>query len=86
MIQTISAMCGAGLLGMTVAYLVFGKMGGDYISLSTIFSTGDNMLENAAQSLAGIDAIRNKILAGGVAGVLSGLIIPALSTHLQRKI
>lgn len=86
LMQIIGAMVGAGLLGMIVAYLIYGKIAGDYLSLSTIFSTSDNMLESAAQSLAGIDDIRNKILAGGVAGVLTGLIIPVLSAHLQKKI
>lgn len=84
LIQTISAMAGAGLMGMFAAYLIYGKIGGDYISIETLFSPGNNILESAAQSLSEIEAMRNKILAGGVAGVLIGLFAPALHAHYKN--
>lgn len=73
------AMAGFGLLGVVVAYLIFGKVDGDYISLGIIFSASSNFAENPAQSLLGIDDIRIKVLAGGVAGVLTGLFAPLMS-------
>jgi len=61
-------------LGLGAGYAVFGKLAGNYVSIDTLLSFGGNAFENAISSIAGIDAIRNKILlcgaAGGVVGVL----------------
>ena len=75
LIQVLSAAVGTGVLGLIVGYLIYGKIAGDYVSLSTIFSPSGNILESAAQSISGIDAIRTKILISGGVGALIGLAV-----------
>ena len=79
----IGSMVCLGLLGMFVAYLIFGQIAGDYISLSAIFTPSDKTLESANLSLVALDEIRINIFAGGVAGFLSGLAVPLLAARLK---
>ncbi len=67
-----------GLLGLVVGYLIYGKIAGDYVSLSTLFATSNNVLESAVQSLAGIDAMRSKILMCGAVGAVIGVVVRLL--------
>ena len=73
-----------GLLGLAVAYLIFGKVSGQYIDPRTIFSMGGTMLENADPALLGLEDLRCKILAGGVAGLLVGSFMPVISFKMSR--
>ena len=82
LLQAVGAAAGTGVVGLIVGYLVYGKIAGEYVSLGTLLSPGGNLLESAAQSLAGIDAIRTKILTCGGVGAVIGLIarfLPALN-------
>ena len=72
--KMIGTIVGAGIAGLIVGYLIFGKIEGDYVSWSTIFSSSNNFLESAEQSIFGIDSIRNKILLCGGGGVLISVI------------
>ena len=85
-IQTIIFMFGGGLIGMVISYILFGHTAGDYISPRAIFFASGIFLEDATPSLSEIVAMRNNILAGGVAGMLAGLLSPALFTYLQNRI
>ncbi|MDP1635249.1 MAG: hypothetical protein Q8L69_11290 [Gallionellaceae bacterium] len=60
------------VIGFALGYAIFGKWGGDYVSLKTLFSFGGNRLENAFRSVAGIEDIRNKILICGAVGAVVG--------------
>lgn len=62
-------------IGLALGYAIFGKWGGDYVSLKTLFSFGGNRFENAFRSLSGIEDIRNKILLCGAAGAVVGGVI-----------
>ena len=86
LMQTLGFMFGGGLLGMIVAYILFGHTAGDYLSLRSIFFNSGMLLENSSPSLPELDAMRNSILAGGVAGMLTGLLFPAIYSHLQNRI
>ena len=61
-------------LGLIIGYAIFGKLGGEYVNLRTLFSFGDNAIQRAFLSITGIENIRTKVLlcgaAGGVIGVL----------------
>lgn len=60
------------VLGLIVGYAYFGKWGGDYVSLKTLFSFGGNAFQSAFRSISGIEEMRNKILICGAAGAAVG--------------
>ena len=61
--------------GLIVGYLIFGKWGGEYVSLKTLFSFGGNGFQSAFRSISGIEDMRNKVLACGATGVVLGLLL-----------
>ena len=74
-------MAGAGWLGMIAVYLICGKTEGRYVGFSSVLSPNRPIPECAALSPAETSGLRNKILAGGCAGVLLGLGLPAWSSR-----
>ena len=48
-----------GIIGLAVGYALFGKLGGEYVSLETLFSFGGNRLHGAFRSISGIENMRN---------------------------
>lgn len=62
------------VLGLIVGYAFFGKWGGDYVSLKTLFSFGGNGFQSAFRSISGIEDMRNKILLCGAAGAVVGVL------------
>ena len=64
------------VLGLAAGYIFFGKWGGEYVSLKTLFSFGGNALQNAFRSISGLDEMRNKILICGAIGAMVGLVFP----------
>jgi len=64
-----------GIIGLAVGYALFGKWGGEYVSLETLFSFGGNRLQGAFRSISGIENMRNKVLLCGAAGVVVGLLL-----------
>lgn len=63
------------VLGLILGYAFFGKWGGDYVSLKTLFSFGGNGFQSAFRSISGIEDIRNKILLCGAAGAVLGVLL-----------
>lgn len=63
------------VLGLIIGYAVFGKWGGEYVSLKTLFSFGGNALQGAFRSISGIEDMRNKVLLCGAAGAVIGVIL-----------
>ena len=59
---------------MIVGYAIFGKWGGDYVSLKTLFTFGGNGFQSAFRSISGIEEIRNKILLCGAVGAAAGVL------------
>lgn len=62
------------VLGLIVGYALFGKLGGEYVSLKTLFSFGGNAIFRAFQSISGLEDMRNRILLCGVAGGVVGIL------------
>jgi hypothetical protein len=62
------------VLGLIVGYALFGRWGGEYVSLKTLFSFGGNGLQSAFRSISGIEDMRNKVLLCGVAGAVVGVL------------
>lgn len=65
----------SGLIGLAVGYALFGKWGGEYVSLDTLFSFGGNRLQGAFRSIGGIEDMRNKVLMSGAAGLVAGFLL-----------
>jgi len=63
------------VLGLIVGYAIFGKWGGDYVSLKTLFTFGGNGFQSAFRSISGIEEIRNKILLCGAVGAVVGVLL-----------
>jgi len=68
------------LIGLIVGYAIFGKWGGEYVSLQTLFSFGGNAVQGTFRALTGIENMRNKVLLCGAAGAAVGLVLA-----LKRK-
>ena len=62
-------------LGLIIGYAIFGKWGGEYVSLKTLFSFGGNGIQNAFRSISGIEDMRNKVLLCGAAGAIAGALL-----------
>ncbi len=62
-------------LGLIVGYAIFGKWGGEYVSLKSLFTFGGNAFQNAFRSISGIEDMRNKILLCGAAGAVVGVFL-----------
>lgn len=73
--KKISFVLAFAVSGLIVGYLIFGKWGGEYVSLKTLFSFGGNGFQSAFRSLSGVEDIRNKVLLCGAAGAIVGLLL-----------
>lgn len=62
-------------LGLGAGYAIFGKLAGSYVSMDTLLSFGGNAFQSAFRSISGIEAMRNKILLCGAAGVVAGVLL-----------
>ena len=69
----IIAVC--ALLGLIAGYAIFGKLAGSYVSMDTLLSFGGNAFQSAFRSISGIEAMRNKILLCGAAGIVTGMLL-----------
>ncbi|MBS2097678.1 hypothetical protein [Carboxylicivirga linearis] len=63
------------LLGLIFGYLLFGKIAGEYVKISTIFSNSGGSLGDFGRSITGISKIRNNILISGSAGFVLGIVL-----------
>ena len=68
-------------LGLIIGYAIFGKIGGEYVNLKTLFSFGDNAIHRAFLSITGIETMRTKVLLCGAAGAVIGVL---LTTKLRK--
>jgi hypothetical protein len=73
--KKISLVLAFATAGLIVGYLFFGKWGGEYVSLKTLFAFGDNGFQSAFRSISGIEDMRNKVLLCGAAGAVLGLLL-----------
>jgi hypothetical protein len=63
-----------GILGIVVGYLLFAKIGGEYISLKYLFNSG-GALQSLGEKFLGIDELKqnikqNVMISGGVGGIV----------------
>ena len=63
------------IIGLILGYLIFGRIGGEYVSIKTVFSQSDNALESIGRNLAGLKQMKQNILISGGAGGVLGLVL-----------
>jgi hypothetical protein len=68
------------VIGLVLGYLIFGRISGDYVSISTIFKSSSGALESFGRKLAGISKMRQNILISGGIGGIVGYVV-----YLIRK-
>jgi hypothetical protein len=64
-----------GIIGLVVGYFIFGRIGGEYIQVKHLFEPAQNILEDIAESITGIQKARRNIWISGAVGAAIGLIV-----------
>lgn len=64
-----------GILGLIIGYLLFGKIGNEYINVKHIFSTSKSALGSFGRSISGIAQMKQNIMISGGIGAVIGFII-----------
>lgn len=82
LLRTIGAMLGSGFLGMLAVYFACTRGHGPSFCLSALAAPAPIGQETAVSVPVETERLRNKILAGGCAGLLVGL---AASAGLSRR-
>ncbi|MCK5168705.1 MAG: hypothetical protein KAQ75_02410 [Bacteroidales bacterium] len=70
-----------GIIGLIIGYLLFGKIGGDYINVKVIFNSSKNAIESFSRNISGLAKIKQNILISGGIGAVLGLVI----TFIRKK-
>ncbi|WP_430809440.1 MULTISPECIES: hypothetical protein [unclassified Carboxylicivirga] len=71
--NTIITVVLTAMVGLVLGYVFFGKIGGEYISLSTLLKPAENSLIAFGQKISGIESIKNNIAICGGVGALAGI-------------
>ncbi len=64
-----------GVVGLVVGYIIFGRVGGEFVSLSHLFNPPQGFLEEVQETITGIGKIRQRILISGAVGLGFGVLI-----------
>ena len=80
--RTIGITTGAGLLGMVIVCLVCARIDGAPLRFGAMLALGRPLPEEAAVDSIEAEKLRDKIFAGGCAGLLIGL---AVSAGISRR-
>ncbi|MFW6138729.1 MAG: hypothetical protein ACOC7U_06125 [Spirochaetota bacterium] len=70
-----------GILGLITGYVIYGRIGGEYLEFDQVFNPPENILEDFAESITGVEKARQRILLSGAIGTAVGLIIGAIRTR-----
>ena len=68
-----------GFVGLVVGYLIFGRVGGEYLAVKQLFQPVKNIIEDIARNGAGIQDARRNIWISGAVGAGLGLIVSMLN-------
>jgi hypothetical protein len=68
-----------GAVGLVFGYLIFGRMAGEYLSIESLVRPSQNVLQKLADSVLGIQRIRQNILISGGVGVAVGIVVGLVS-------
>lgn len=67
------------IFGLVVGYLIFGRLGGEYIGLGHLFSPAEGWLEEIGETITGVKEARQNILISGAVGLGLGILVGALT-------
>ena len=84
LLRTIVMMLGAGLLGLLAAHVFFGHLDGTRLGFDMLFSGLPPPSEVGTPAPGAIEAVRNKVLAGGCIGLVCGLVGAAATAGSRR--
>ena len=73
--KTLSYLIIFAIIGLIVGYLFFGKIAGEYVNLTNIFSSSENALESFGRSISGLKEMKQNILISGGVGAILGVVI-----------
>ncbi len=65
--------------GLVVGYLVFGRVAGQYLSISRLLQPAGNVLQDIAEQITGVKKARRSILISAAVGAGLGLIVGVAS-------
>ena len=74
-----------GIIGLVAGYLIFGKIGDNYVAISTLITGSENFLQRAARKITGIEEMRKNILLTGAGGAAIGLVAAVLAPRGRRR-
>ena len=77
LLRTIGIMLGAGVLGLLAAHALFGHLDGVRIGFDVLFSGLPLPPDLGTPAPGELEAIRNKVMAGGCIGLVGGLVVAA---------
>jgi hypothetical protein len=63
------------VMGLIIGYLLFGKIGNEYVSLKAIFHFSKSGIESFGRSISGLTKIKQNIFISGGAGAVLGFVI-----------
>jgi len=64
-----------GIIGLIVGYFLFGKIAGEYVSVSSLLDFSSTGLAKFGRKITGIETIKKDILISGSVGAIIGIII-----------
>ena len=67
-----------GLIGLAVGYFIFGRVGGQFLSLQEVFQPAENILEDIGETFTGVQNARRNIWISGAIGGAVGAIVGAV--------
>lgn len=73
-----------GLVGLAVGYVIFGRVGGEYLALREVFQPAETILEDIGETITGIQDARRNIWISGAVGGAVGVIVGAVTGRRRR--
>ena len=73
-----------GVIGFAAGYLIFGRVGGEYLSLREVFQPAESILEEIGETITGIQNARRNIWISGAVGGALGVIVGAVARRRYR--
>jgi len=82
--KTIAFILLLGLVGLIAGYLLFGKVGGSYVQITTLLKTPQSGLARLGQRMLGVEKVRENILIAGGVGAAAGLLLGLAGRRSRR--
>ncbi|NBC29616.1 MAG: hypothetical protein GVY29_06450 [Spirochaetes bacterium] len=87
--RIITAAVVVGIVGLGVGYLIFGRIGGEFVAIDQLFRLPGDGIEGALQKIGeditGIRQARQNILISGAVGLAVGAVIGATGIGGRRR-